>query len=237
MTDSTTAEGWLRKSNFSELGESKLLASVRIEAARMHATLFVSLGIKNYSQWFKGESNDVSDSLSRDDNRTDKELINIFHSSCPSQIPNHFEIVTLPNEIISWLTALLRKLPVNQQYREVHTQSKLWRGNVGARTTVVLEMTTSSSNLSQSINESESLEPLPWLFEKDGFQDQLMTDWLKAQSQVPFHMYARPSEKTASQIPHSTMTPGLASFYKDYIGASRMHTQQKSTKRPFQCVS
>ena len=50
MTDSTTAEGWLRKSNFSELGESKLQALVRIEAARMQATLFMSLGIKNYSQ-------------------------------------------------------------------------------------------------------------------------------------------------------------------------------------------
>jgi hypothetical protein len=138
MTDSSTAVGWIRKSNFSELGESKLQASVRIEAARMHATLFMSLGIKNYSQWFKGESNNVSDSHSRDDDWTDEELIKIFHSSCPSQIPNHFEIVTLPNKIISWLTALLRKLPVNQQYREVHTRSKLWRGNVGASTTVVL---------------------------------------------------------------------------------------------------
>jgi len=32
MTDSTTAEGWLRKSNFSELGESPIQASARIEA-------------------------------------------------------------------------------------------------------------------------------------------------------------------------------------------------------------
>jgi hypothetical protein len=79
---------------------------------------------------------------------------------------------------------------VNQQYNEVHTRSKLWSGNVGASTTVASEMTTSFLNLSQSINESESSEPLSWLFKKDGFQDQLMTDWLKAQSQVPFHMYA-----------------------------------------------
>ncbi len=33
MTDSTTAEGWLKKSNFSELGKSPIQASVRIEAA------------------------------------------------------------------------------------------------------------------------------------------------------------------------------------------------------------
>jgi hypothetical protein len=33
MTNSTTAEGWLKKSNFSKLGESPIQASVRIEAA------------------------------------------------------------------------------------------------------------------------------------------------------------------------------------------------------------
>ena len=40
MTDSTTAKGWLRKSNFSELGKRKLQALVRIEAAQKQATLF-----------------------------------------------------------------------------------------------------------------------------------------------------------------------------------------------------
>ena len=101
MTDSTTAEGWLRKSNFSELGESKLQASVRIEAARMQATLFMSLEIKSYSQWFRGKLNNVADSLSRDDDKADDKLISIYRSSCPSQIPHHFEIVPLPSKIIS----------------------------------------------------------------------------------------------------------------------------------------
>ncbi len=225
MTDSTTAEGWLRKSNFSELGKSKLQASVRIEAARKQATLFMSLGIKNYSQWFCGELNDVSDSLYRDNDRTNNELIKIYCTSCPSQVPSHFEIVPLPNKITSWLIALLRKLPVNQQYSEVHTGCKLWRGNVGANTTVALATKTSSSNPSQSTSESNSLEPLPWLYEKDGFQDQLTTDWLKAQLLVPSHMYAQPSEKMASRIPRSTTMPGLVSFYRDSIVASKTQIQ------------
>ena len=203
----------------------------------MQATLFMSIGIKNYSQWFRGKLNDVSDSLFQDNNWTDDELINIYCTSCPSQIPSHFKMVLLPNKITSWLTALLRKLPVNQQYNEVHTRSKLWRGNVGASTMVALEMTTSSLNLSPSISESKSWEHLPWLSGKDGLWDQLSTDWLKAQSQVPFHMYVQPSEKTASQIPHSTTTPGLASFYKDSIVASKMQIQQKSINRPYQCLS
>jgi hypothetical protein len=78
MTDSTTTEGWLKQSNFSKLGESKIQSSVRINAARMQATLFIFLGIKNYSQWFKEESNKVSDALSCDNNWDNKELTNIF---------------------------------------------------------------------------------------------------------------------------------------------------------------
>ncbi len=190
MTDSTTAEGWLKKLNFSELGKSKIQSLVRIEAAQMQATLFMSLGIKNYSQWFKGESNEVSNALSHDDNWDNKELINIFCAFCPSQIPSHFIIVPLPSKITSWLIALPQKLPMNQQFNKVHMRSKLGRGNNGASTTNALGTMTSSSNISQDINKSKSSEPLPWLCKKDGFWDQLMTDWLKAQSQVPFHMYA-----------------------------------------------
>jgi hypothetical protein len=135
------------------------------------------------------------------------------------------------------LIALLQKLPVNQQFNEVHTRSKLGRGNNGASTTHALGTRTSSSNISHHINKSKSLEPLPWLCEKDSFWDQLMTDWLKAQSQVPFHMYAQPSEKMASQTHPSTKMPGLDSFYSNSIGASKTQTQQRNTKRPSQCVS
>jgi hypothetical protein len=46
MTNSMTAEGWLKKSNFSKSGNSPTQASVMIEAAWKQATLFLSLGIK-----------------------------------------------------------------------------------------------------------------------------------------------------------------------------------------------
>jgi hypothetical protein len=124
MTNSTTAEGWLKKSNFSELGETPLQASAQIEALWKQATLFISFGIKSYSQWFKGTSNEVSDALSCDDDSDDKELT-FFCINCPSQIPSHFKTVPLPNKITSWLIALLHKLTVNQQFKETHTRSKL----------------------------------------------------------------------------------------------------------------
>jgi hypothetical protein len=37
MTDSTTAEGWMCKSNFEEVGEDPVQATVRADVARQHA--------------------------------------------------------------------------------------------------------------------------------------------------------------------------------------------------------
>ena len=115
MTNSTTSEGWLRKTNFSELGNDPIQATVRLEVARMHATHYIILGIREYSQWFPGEANVVADSLSRNDNRTDSELTNLFCTHCPSQTPDHFIIQALPKETTSWLIALLLRLPVKPQ--------------------------------------------------------------------------------------------------------------------------
>ena len=112
MTDSSTSEGWLRKSNLKEDGESPIQATIRLEVSRSDAKRIMENKTKNYSQWFRGWMNDVSDALSRDDDRSDNELINIFLSFTPSQIPDHFKIVPLPREISSWLISLLQRLPV-----------------------------------------------------------------------------------------------------------------------------
>jgi hypothetical protein len=57
MTDSSTPAGWLHKTNFQEIiGEDAdpVQAKIRIKTARHHATLFLKVGIKEYSQWFPG---------------------------------------------------------------------------------------------------------------------------------------------------------------------------------------
>ncbi len=63
-----------------------------------------------------------------------------------------------------------------------------------------------------------------------------MISWSRAQSQVPFNMYAQPSEKMASQILPSTKMQDLASFYSNSIRPSAKQTQQKSIRKRFQCV-
>jgi hypothetical protein len=87
MTDSTTAKGWLKKSNFSNLGESPEQVSARIKAARIHTSLFPKKEIKTYSQWFKGEENDVANALSCDNDRFDNKLTLIMKSFAPRRFP------------------------------------------------------------------------------------------------------------------------------------------------------
>ena len=96
MMDISNSEGWQRKSNFKEDRESPVQAKVRLEVSRSDVKRTMENQIKNYSHWLPGWMNDVSDTLSRDDDRSDNELINIFRSFTPSQIPDHFEIVPLP---------------------------------------------------------------------------------------------------------------------------------------------
>jgi hypothetical protein len=49
MTDSTTLEGWLRKTNFSELGDNPIQATVQLEVAQMNAKNYMALGIWDYN--------------------------------------------------------------------------------------------------------------------------------------------------------------------------------------------
>jgi hypothetical protein len=237
MTDSTTSEGWLRKSNFSKINDDATQATVRLKVARKHASQYMTLGIKDYSQWFLGVENTVADALSRDDDKSDDKVTRILRSCCPSQIPDHFEIQPLPNKITSWLTVLLLKLPVREQLFEKHTRTEIGRGNDGQPTATGLALKTISLTTSQDMPESNSSEHLQWPCGRQDFQDNLMTHWLTAQSEVPFHMYARPFARTGDQTPPWMTMERLDSFYNRSYAHSRKETQTKSIKKRSLCPS
>ena len=118
MTGSLTSTGWLRNTNLREIiGEDAdaVQATVHIKTVCLRATLFFNAGINEYSQWFPGWENNVTDALSRDFDCSDNELTQIIRYTCPSQIPRNFQIVPLPNKISSWLTSLLLKLTEKEQ--------------------------------------------------------------------------------------------------------------------------
>ena len=232
MTDSTTSAGWIRKTNFKEDDLDPIEAKTRIEIARHHALLFINNDIKEYSQWFEGKKNQVADALSREFERSDTELTDILRSLFPSQLPQHFKIVPLPKEISSWLTSSLQKLPVKEQLQETHTRAKLDHGDDTYCTSnrSDSDMMSTSTPL-QEPNEIGSCALSPWLCGRRGFQDQLMTNWLKEQSEVPSRMYARPSGTVEGSIQPRTTTGNLASFYQDYSELSETKIQTKCNRK------
>ena len=62
QTDSSLAAGWLRKTNFADSQDEE----IQLQTAKKLATLLIDSQSCIYSQWFLGELNNVSDSLSRD---------------------------------------------------------------------------------------------------------------------------------------------------------------------------
>ena len=177
--------------------------------------------------------NEASDAPYRDDDRGDNEVINFFRPFTPSQIPDNFEIVLLTREISSWLISLIQRLPLKEQLLEIHTRTKIGRGQGGKNTVDQLELSRMSpSTTVPEVNESESWEPLPWLYVKGNFQDHLMEPWSKAQSEVLFHMYHRPSGKMTGQTQQKTKTENLEEFYRGSKEPTKTATQIQNNKRP-----
>jgi hypothetical protein len=214
MTDSTTSEGWLRKSNFIEDGEDPIQATIRLEVARHHVAHYLLNKIGEYSQWFCEADNNVVDALSRDNDRTDEELTQILRFHCPSWLPQHFKIVPLPNKIVSWLTSLLLRLPVKQQLAYTHSTMKLGRGTATQSTAEASDSeTTFSSKTCQEPTVLKSSEVSPWLCIKGNFLDHMMLPWLRAQSLIPSTMWLWSSGKMDTTTQNGTPSTTLQDFY------------------------
>eukprot|EP00957_Ditylum_brightwellii_P138044 10524181-Ditylum_brightwellii.AAC.1 len=85
MMDSSTSKRWLKRSNFTKLTDDPVQVIVRLEVCRRQAIRMMRNGIKDYSQWFPGKDNNISDTLSLNDDWKDKELTHILRNFIPSQ--------------------------------------------------------------------------------------------------------------------------------------------------------
>jgi hypothetical protein len=168
MTDSTPAEGWMRKSNFVEPNEHPVQAKTRVDAVRKYASIFMDADIKGYSQWSEGKRNNVADALSRDWHLGNDKLTSLLRSHFPEQMPESFRISPPPKEISSWLTSLLQQLPVSEQLRERHTTTGLALGDDGKNGASLLDATTSILISSARSSKIIYSVPLQWPSEKDG---------------------------------------------------------------------
>ena len=122
-------------------------------------------------------------------------------------MPHNFNIVPLPSEIVSWLTSLLLKLPVNEQYREEHTRTTLGRGNDGTSTANPRDSDTIFfSHPSLGNSRSSSSEHLPKPSETEDFREKLQQPWLSHWSSLPSVTWSRPFGATATKIQPETAT-------------------------------
>ncbi|KAI2490833.1 hypothetical protein MHU86_23743 [Fragilaria crotonensis] len=117
--DNTSAIGWLH--NSSRLDTLWDAQKAHLQVARKIASLLIDFRCCLASQHLKGELNVVADLLSfvgddsreeshpiADDTTSNDELTNRFLVSYPSQVPENFAISQLPDEILSWVTQVLR---------------------------------------------------------------------------------------------------------------------------------
>ena len=233
QTDSTTAAGWLRKSNFPEDDkENEIQMRLKREVSRAHASRMMKNNVKTYSQWFPGDANDLADSLSRDFHYSDDTLTSLLEKHTPSQVPKDFKIRPLPQEIESWLYALLQQLPEMTQSQEAHAKSKLLLGKSGANSSIKLNM--SQTNFSTNSVNLQSLifsPVLPKQIEKHSSLENFTQDWLREQSEVPWTMWLRPSGIMEDQTHALTAMAKLPEFYQNSTKAIKTKILQKNSKK------
>ena len=213
-TDSTTAEGWLRKSNFVSHGEKDADVAVKLATARKLADMLIETNTMLHSQWFQGKRNPEADSLSRDADLSDADLTKLLLSSPECQFPSNFRIAPLPNEIASWIVSQARTLPVRKQLQRPLPRSTLSRGAAGLSSCSSSGPgTTSSSTRHHPETEQSFSAPLPTPSDRPAFRGQSFRDWLRRQSEMPSHVHARPSGTTSAGTQGKTTSASLHSFY------------------------
>jgi hypothetical protein len=112
--DNTLAIGWLYKSG--RIAKDSIYYEALQIAARKLAKIIIDSNHGLASQHILGELNTVADWLSyvggarggkhplTPNDPSDQELTRRFHLFLPTQIPQNFAILPLPNDVLSWLT-------------------------------------------------------------------------------------------------------------------------------------
>jgi hypothetical protein len=83
QTDSSTAAGWMKKSNFADKEDE----NVQLTTARQLGQILIDSQSCLYSQWFPSDENAISEFLSCDFNISTPDLTNLLVSSVLDQVP------------------------------------------------------------------------------------------------------------------------------------------------------
>ena len=234
MGDSTAAMGWLRRSNFRENNEADNEWLVKQQVARKVATIVLQADAVIYRQWFRGEDNVIADSLSRDCYfLTPKAHETFLLQTVPSQVPQSFKILPVPEEISSFVSSTLAQLPVQQLRCKPQKPSDLARSATG----VLSSIASSWRNQSTSTDSLNSSAISLWRrthkqFAKHPSLQDLEQIWWKAQSMPPSHMWLRPSGQTTGRTPDWTQMARHASSSRSSYVPTATKTGHETSKKP-----
>jgi hypothetical protein len=195
QTDSTTAAGWLQKSNFTDDDP------LQLRIARATASTMMESESLLYSQWIPGNDNPIADCLSRDHDRSDAELTMLLFLHCSSQMPRHFAICPVDPELSLKMTLWLRALPRGEPTPKAPTRSKLLTGKSGSFTFTPLNSTTTPSSSSSShLYESPSSPHSERLTEKTDSQYESSLPQKLTPLVPPSMLWQRALENTISKV-------------------------------------
>jgi hypothetical protein len=231
QTDSSSAAGWLRKSNFADSHDEE----IQLHTARKLATLLIDSNSCIYSQWFSGELNNVSDSLSRDFHLSDSYLVTHLPSVFPHQVPLGLQINPLPIEISSWVTSVLLCCPQVTQWSKEPLRSKFARGidlpNISHPSESGMTHTwnplTMGSDTKSSVHSLSQYAKVDLVLNLPSFSK-------LTQSAPPWIAWHRPTSWLTEQTQGSTTMESLLSFYSVNFKDTRPLIQEKSLRLPSQ---
>jgi hypothetical protein len=211
QTDSTTANGWLRESNFSDSGDKV----AQLTTAHQLAKLVINSKSCLCSQWFAGVENIVSDALSHDFHLPDKILIHLIYCKVPHQVPFGLKIFQLPLKISSWLTCMLRNLPSKEQWSKEPMQSNLLLGFATENISRPLDypMTVSLMNFHLARNNASTVHSLTPSEKVDLVLQEIVKPTNPSQSEPPWIVWHRPTNWQKRQILYLMPINNLHSFY------------------------
>lgn len=239
MGDSTSALGWMRRSNFrategteAEKNEDWI---AKEKVSRKLAQLVLDSNTVLYSQWFAGAHNIIADSLSRDAYF----LLTHAHEAflrivAPQQVPPNFRIQQLPNEISSFITSTLQQLPVQQQRLKPPKASDLARGNTGVILSLASDMKkNSSSTVSPTSIEMLSSVHSPNQSDNAPTLEEVEENWWQEQSRPPVHMWHRSLGQTNGRTLDWTLEAASASSSKNSSKVTRTKTEPNANRKRY----
>ena len=230
--DSSTAQGWIRKSNCSPKEVSDPEINVKLQAARKVASILTEREACIYSQWFPGDENDITDSLSRDLHLSDNNLTRLLTFALPYQLPHNFSTVPFPKRILSAFSSWLLMLLAKRQPLKQHKTSALLVGNAGCFSSKALGSAKKpSSTTSNNTKKLGYSGPSVMQSEQHCIVRTLTKSWLQTQSEVPWTTCHRPSATTMNPIPSSTGPVTLQTFYFASSKETPTLMEMKSNKK------